>query len=592
MRTLIAGLLALLALPNAGFSADTVVAFDGTVLKGQVLRLKDGRLELRQNGEEKTKPVALRDLSTVKLVPMPPDPKRHQSRLLIDNDGDHGPTEKSGKIKLRKGLQWFTLLYFQGGQGSHLSLSWEGPGIKKTEVPQSAIVKWQKNANEVKLSPGLDEEGYRQPDELDNPMATGGYKLYEWTESGLVTEVGDLRNLPLKKYGTSKKVGLNFTHSPTNFGLNFYGLLKVPRDGEYTFYLKSDDGSQLYFGKVPGIAQPSMRAPKPEDWSITLTEQGHLDVPLSGWNDTGPEIAFKVGRNEVAMNIPNEFVREAWTREAADKKIKVDRSNEPADVDVVYAKNAEGKVQQVSGTVVGIVEGALKFRYQDQERSIKLERVVGIVMRQPTQSAEATRSQRVRILFDLVGPNQFVGHLAEMTTGSVVLELPWGESVTVSRNVVYRMTILNGRMQSLPEMTPSEVAQTPFFDRMLAWQSGTSLTGSPLKIGEKTYTRGLCLHSRTRLTYDIDQEFERFQCDLGLQHPEGEAGNATVRILADGSELFVADEVVAGKEPQVLDLDLTGKDQLTLEVDFGRGMHVGDHVVFGNPRLLRPELTP
>lgn len=62
------------------------------------------------------------------------------SKLLIDhkvvvsNDGNHGYTEKSGKIYLEKGEHLIEVRYYQAGGGKHLKVFWEEPGIEKQEI--------------------------------------------------------------------------------------------------------------------------------------------------------------------------------------------------------------------------------------------------------------------------------------------------------------------------------------------------------------------------------------------------------------------------------------------------------------------------
>ena len=59
--------------------------------------------------------------------------------LLIDNDGPHGNYEIAGPVSLQKGFHSVELKYFQNGGGKLLTLSWEGTGFKKTEVPESVF---------------------------------------------------------------------------------------------------------------------------------------------------------------------------------------------------------------------------------------------------------------------------------------------------------------------------------------------------------------------------------------------------------------------------------------------------------------------
>ena len=53
---------------------------------------------------------------------------------LINNDGNHGYIEKSGKIYLEKGEHLIEVRYYQSGGGKHLNIFWEGPGIEKQEI--------------------------------------------------------------------------------------------------------------------------------------------------------------------------------------------------------------------------------------------------------------------------------------------------------------------------------------------------------------------------------------------------------------------------------------------------------------------------
>ena len=55
--------------------------------------------------------------------------------MVVDNDGDHGPTTKSGKIKLSKGKYPFRIDYFENIGGELLVVEYKGPGMDRQEVP-------------------------------------------------------------------------------------------------------------------------------------------------------------------------------------------------------------------------------------------------------------------------------------------------------------------------------------------------------------------------------------------------------------------------------------------------------------------------
>ena len=62
------------------------------------------------------------------------------NELLIDNDGLHGMVERKGTVTLTAGLHPIVATYFDNGGGDGLSMSWNGPGIKKQEIPASVLV--------------------------------------------------------------------------------------------------------------------------------------------------------------------------------------------------------------------------------------------------------------------------------------------------------------------------------------------------------------------------------------------------------------------------------------------------------------------
>jgi hexosaminidase len=56
-------------------------------------------------------------------------------KLLINNDGIHASIELSGKTMLVKGKHRLEVWYFQAGGASDLSVSIEGPGMQKQQIP-------------------------------------------------------------------------------------------------------------------------------------------------------------------------------------------------------------------------------------------------------------------------------------------------------------------------------------------------------------------------------------------------------------------------------------------------------------------------
>jgi alpha-L-fucosidase len=57
----------------------------------------------------------------------------------VNNDGDHGNVEKSGKAALKKGFHKIKLLYFDSGGGNSLKVSMQKEGGAKIEIPKELL---------------------------------------------------------------------------------------------------------------------------------------------------------------------------------------------------------------------------------------------------------------------------------------------------------------------------------------------------------------------------------------------------------------------------------------------------------------------
>ena len=74
----------------------------------------------------------------------------------------------------------------------------------------------------------------------------------------------------------------------------------------------------------------------------------------------------------------------------------------------------------------------------------------------------------------------------------------------------------------------------------------SSFAGKPIVLyNEKTYERGLAVHSKSRLHYKLENPCERFQATFGLMSPGGKLGNVTARVLGDGKVLWEQANVTA-----------------------------------------------
>src|SRR5262249_53501156 len=152
---------------------------------------------------------------------------------------------------------------------------------------------------------------------------------------------------------------------------------------------------------------------------------------------------------------------------------------------------------------------------------------------------------------------------------------PWTQDLKIPAAEVQDVQFRGGTMTYLSDLEPSKVDESPFFSQKMPWRRDVGLLGEPLRMNGRTYARGIAVHSRSRLTYDLNGRCARFEAELGCDDSARGKGRVDCRVLADGKELFAKTDLRADEPVVVLSLPVAGAAQLRLEVDFGRDQDTG-----------------
>jgi len=109
----------------------------------------------------------------------------------------------------------------------------------------------------------------------------------------------------------------------------------------------------------------------------------------------------------------------------------------------------------------------------------------------------------------------------------------------------------------------------------------------PLRIGDRTFDRGLGHHASGQIAVDLSGEFETFEADIGVQWQDGGTGTIVFRVLADGVTLLDSGVMTERDPARHIAVSVTGADELELVVtDAGDGITC-DCANWANARLVR-----
>ena len=182
---------------------------------------------------------------------------------VVNNDGIHGTTEKSGAVFLKAGRTPLRVEWFNGAEKYGLKVEYSGPSLPRQTIPDSA------------LAPGLDFKCVEVPGEL----------------------LPDFDTAPALKTGVVSNFDLSIITRPDHIGVRYTGFLQVPQDGLYTFYTTSDDGSRLFVGEPSLKLEIIGEAALPEAQPLSLGQK--LSPGQSQWVQVEGRITFVSEESDV-----------------------------------------------------------------------------------------------------------------------------------------------------------------------------------------------------------------------------------------------------------------------------------------------------
>jgi alpha-L-fucosidase len=138
-------------------------------------------------------------------------------------------------------------------------------------------------------------------------IAGSGLKVTAY-EAGSIESVDELQQAKIVKTTVAANISLRDTSRKEEEGLIYEGDIKVPKDGIYTFYLSSDDGSKLWIGHELVVDNDGSHGDQGRDGGIALKKGMHA-FKLAYFNGVGEaalQLRYGVG-GEIERSIPDTY---------------------------------------------------------------------------------------------------------------------------------------------------------------------------------------------------------------------------------------------------------------------------------------------
>ncbi len=248
--------------------------------------------------------------------------------------------------------------------------------------------------------------------------------------------------------------------------------------------------------------------------------------------------------------------------------------------DVLFAV-AEADLQAVTGALAKITPEEVAFIWAGTERTIDRSRVYGLVMARRGRRADLAG----RGLVHTADGSRLWGRVERLERGTLRLAIAPGVSIALPWKHVRRIDVRSRRMVFLSDLDPA-AAEEEALVTFAGWQADRSVVGTPLRLGDRAWEKGLGMHARCRLEYEIGERFDTFAATVGLDATSEGRGDCVLRVEGDGRELW--QRRVRGRDkPCDIRVDVAGVRRLAVEVLWGEGLDVGDRADWCDARLLK-----
>jgi hypothetical protein len=245
-------------------------------------------------------------------------------------------------------------------------------------------------------------------------------------------------------------------------------------------------------------------------------------------------------------------------------------------------RRAERGFDLVLGALHRFGDDAVLFAAEgrDEPRPVPYAELAAIALRDGFEREEPATAMLVTRTGDRVGVD-FVGY----DDGAFRFRLEGGREARVDAGEVSALTFFGPGRLFLSDLPLEAAVERSYFaegdEPLHPHRRDRSVTGRFLVAGGRTFAKGLGVHSRSALAWRVPEGVRHFRTLVGVDDEVLDLevrGVARVAVRLDDEVLFDG-EVRSGTQPHDLGrLAVRPGAVLTLEVDFGSGLDLGDRV--------------
>ncbi len=132
----------------------------------------------------------------------------------------------------------------------------------------------------------------------------------------------------------------------------------------------------------------------------------------------------------------------------------------------------------------------------------------------------------------------------------------------------------------------------PYLNLKWAYASDRSVLGGHLRWNDAVFTKGLCMHSKSRVAFKLDAEYRRFDAQLAIDQAAQRNGSVVFQVFLANeagkwAPAFESPTVRGGDPLRSVSIDVSEAHAMLLVVDYADHGDVWDHACWLSARLSK-----
>lgn len=298
----------------------------------------------------------------------------------------------------------------------------------------------------------------------------------------------------------------------------------------------------------------------------------------------GEELRFELlGGLQLNLMIDDIAALRFTNRVSADA---VGRMEAPARGDRVYRRLGSG-LDRIDGTLEGFDADGVRIDSDIGKKNLSWNEVAGLFIEEIDEDElepEPASAAGVPIVVDLLDQGRLRGLLLDLSASGCRMLTPFEQEISVPVKTIAEVFVDDGALTFLSDLVPEAADEgSPFGDDLgMSWphRRDRSVSGTLLRAGGRTFTRGIGVHAPSRLTWRLDGNWKSLRGSVAIDDQVlrlAARGSVIFRIRVDGEEAWQSRILRGGEAPILIpEQSLEGVRELVLEVDMASDFHIAD----------------